>query len=92
MVDELDASIEIVFVSSDQDESSFNAYYGEQPWTTVPFSHRDIAQKLGSHFGVRGIPALVILNGENGEVKDANGRQTVTNAKNDPAKCVAAWC
>ncbi len=58
------ASIEIIFVSSDQDDSSFDHYFQEQPWTAVPFDNEDLRAKLGSTFGVRGIPSFIILNGE----------------------------
>ncbi len=91
LVEELDASIEIIFVSSDQDDAQFQGYFAEHPWTALPFSHRDIAQALGSKFGVRGIPALVILNGADGSVRDPNGRNTVSAASNDPSKCKSAW-
>ena len=38
------SALEIVFVSSDKDQSSFNGYYGEMPWSSVPFSNRTVAQ------------------------------------------------
>ena len=31
-------SLEIVFVSSDQDYSSFNNYFNTQPWSAVQFN------------------------------------------------------
>lgn len=47
------ANFEIVFVSSDRDEESFEAYYGEMPWMALPFADRDKKQQLSSMFGVR---------------------------------------
>ena len=38
MIAEDPNSIEIIFVSSDHDEASFNQYYSEQPWTAIPFN------------------------------------------------------
>ena len=38
--------LEIVFVSSDRDEDSFNEYYGEMPWHALPLAHRD--RKVGT--------------------------------------------
>jgi len=32
---------EVVFVSSDKDESQFNEYYGSMPWLALPFINRD---------------------------------------------------
>ena len=59
--DEVTASttdLEIVFVSSDSDKSSFDEYFGTMPWKALPFGS---AQKevLSAKFGVRGIPTLV---------------------------------
>jgi len=33
-----DQRLEIVYVSADKDESSFNSYFSEMPWYAVPFS------------------------------------------------------
>lgn len=51
--------VEIVFVSSDSDESSFKEYYGSMPWVSLPFSASTFKDKLASQFGIRGIPALI---------------------------------
>merc|ERR1711939_876563 len=36
-------------------------YFGEMPWMALPFDQRDLKEKLSDHFGVQGIPTLVIL-------------------------------
>merc|ERR1719199_894916 len=54
-----DKDVEVVFVSSDQNEAAFKDYYGEMPWTAVDFADRDTKQKLGEKYGVRGIPCLI---------------------------------
>ena len=46
------SDFEIVFVSSDRDEKSFNDYYGEMPWMALPFSDRAQKQKLSAKFKV----------------------------------------
>jgi len=33
--------VEVVFISSDQDQQSFEEYYGEMPWLAVDFSDRE---------------------------------------------------
>ena len=33
-------NLEIVYVSSDQDESKFQSYYSEMPWLALPFEDR----------------------------------------------------
>ena len=83
-------ALEIVFVSSDSDDASFREYYGSMPWISVPFHNREKAQELGSKFGIRGIPALIVLD-KNGNVKDSDGRGTVMQSKGNTAKALAKW-
>mmetsp|Transcript_124851 Transcript_124851/g.230198 ORF Transcript_124851/g.230198 Transcript_124851/m.230198 type:complete len:275 (+) Transcript_124851:79-903(+) len=68
--------LEIVFVSSDQGQEEFNNYYGEMPWTALPFANRAQAQKVSAQFKVKGIPAFVILD-SSGNVLNSNARQCV---------------
>jgi len=44
---------EIIFVSSDRGEESFNEYFNEMPWLAVPFGH-SMKSTLSKHFGVQG--------------------------------------
>lgn len=81
------ASFEIVFVSSDRDDSSFNGYYGEMPWAALPFSERDTKAKLSSRFGVQGIPTLIVLNVD-GSLITKNGREKVSS---DPRGASFPW-
>eukprot|EP00246_Nothoceros_aenigmaticus_P016997 TRINITY_DN800_c0_g1_i1.p1 TRINITY_DN800_c0_g1~~TRINITY_DN800_c0_g1_i1.p1 ORF type:complete len:608 (+),score=153.44 TRINITY_DN800_c0_g1_i1:128-1951(+) len=67
---------EIVFVSSDRDEESFQSYYGEMPWLALPFSDRKAKADLTSYFEVEGIPTLVILTGD-GKTATLEGRTMV---------------
>lgn len=61
--------LEIVFVSSDRDESSFQRYFGTMPWLSVPFDQlQGVKAPLNMAYGVRGIPALVILDAVSGQV------------------------
>ena len=39
-------NLEIVFISSDQDEGQFDEYYNEMPWHALPYSKRDQKVKL----------------------------------------------
>ena len=52
------SDLEVVFVSSDSDQSSFEEYFKTMPWKALPFgsSQKDA---LSAKFGVRGIPTLV---------------------------------
>jgi nucleoredoxin len=67
---------EIIFVSSDRDQSSFDEYYAEMPWCALPFSNRALKQTLGGKFKVSGIPAFFLVNPE-GEVYNDKGRGVV---------------
>lgn len=46
------------------------------PWLALPFSSRAEAAATAKRFGIRGIPALVIID-SNGEVINANARGAV---------------
>ena len=69
---------EIVFASSDRDEASFNEYYGEMPFASIPFSNRAAKEKLSSSLGVSGIPMLVVLDTD-GSVLSKKGRNLVSS-------------
>jgi thiol-disulfide isomerase/thioredoxin len=58
--------LKIVFVSSDQDESQYQAYYDKMPFLSLPFANRALAQHAKSVFGVRGIPSLVVIDSLSG--------------------------
>ncbi|KAF8016573.1 hypothetical protein BT93_H1942 [Corymbia citriodora subsp. variegata] len=53
--------LEIIFISADEDEESFTAYFSKMPWLAIPFSDSDKRDSLDELFKVRGIPHLVIL-------------------------------
>lgn len=60
MLTEKDEDFEIVFVSTDNDHASFDSYFSNMPWLTLPFGDQ-IIKKLTKYFDVKGIPCLVIL-------------------------------
>ncbi|ETW08176.1 hypothetical protein H310_02512 [Aphanomyces invadans] len=67
---------EIVFVSSDNNQESFDEYFAEMPWTAVPYAARDIHKSLNAQYKVQGIPTLVIVD-ENGNTINTNARGKV---------------
>merc|ERR1711924_22659 len=67
--------LEVVFVSSDRDETSFGEYFGEMPWLALPYADRDRKSALSKAFDVEGIPTLVVL----GPVDAATGEREVVN-------------
>jgi hypothetical protein len=75
--------LQIVFVSSDRDEPSFRKYYESMPWCAVPFDQLQFyKQALNMTYGVRGIPAFVVLDAVSGQVvvPASQSRQEVVNA------------
>uniref|UniRef100_K4AJ13 protein-disulfide reductase n=1 Tax=Setaria italica TaxID=4555 RepID=K4AJ13_SETIT len=53
-----DNSLEVVFVSRDRDEESFNAYLAKMPWLAVPLADSECLQRLMKGYKVNGIPNL----------------------------------
>jgi len=68
-------SFEIVFVSSDRDQSEFTGYFSEMPWKAIPFGDPRIGV-LKQKFSVRGIPMLVIVD-DTGKLITQQGRALV---------------
>ena len=61
------------------------------PWVALPFDSSTLSQALSKKFGVRGIPALFILDAATGEVKDQDGRSTISGARGDTGKVLPKW-
>lgn len=74
--------LEIVFISRDSDSEKFKEYFGEMPWTALPFnggSKNPIVKKLCNKFKMRGIPSFVLLDAQTGEILTKDGREKVIN-------------
>eukprot|EP01034_Spumella_vulgaris_P030811 gene30811-38082_t len=48
-------------------------------------------ENLGQKHGIRGIPALIVLDTASGAVKDGDGRTTVSAAKGVTSKALKVW-
>eukprot|EP01050_Picozoa_sp_SAG11_P021894 SAG11_NODE_3996_length_2115_cov_1.402282_2_plen_252_part_01 len=73
------SDFEVVFISRDRSQPEFAAYAAAMPWLAMPWhAPRD---SVAARFGVRGIPALVLLDGHTGAVlRDGrSGLQLVGN-------------
>lgn len=77
---------EVIFVSKDKDESSFNEYLGKMPWKAVPFNSSN-TKSLIEHFEINSIPALLSFDNE-GNLLSREGR---TLATNDPQAKKYPW-
>lgn len=69
-------NIEIIFVSSDHDQASFDKYFSEMPWLAVSFSEESLRRKLSARGKVQGIPTLILYNAD-GSLLTKNGRKIV---------------
>ena len=79
---------EIVFVSSDKSPAAQMAYMKETDMKWLTMEHRSKpANTLSQKFGIRGIPALIIVSPE-GEVITKNGRGEVSG---NPQGALASW-
>jgi len=76
-------AFEIVFVSFDRSADAMSAYMKEtkMPWLAIPYESA-LRDTLAKKYGVRGIPALVIL--------DAKGNTVSQNARGDVQSAGAA--
>merc|ERR1712113_254291 len=68
--------MEIIFLSSDKDEKSFDDYFKEMPWLAFPYAKRTEKELLSDSFGVSGIPSFVVLRPD-GTVLTTDGRSKV---------------
>ena len=81
-------NFEVVFVSSDRDESAQMKYMKEtyMKWYTLP--HRsEAANALKKKFEIRGIPSLIIVS-EDGKTITKNGRGDVSS---NPSGALKSW-
>lgn len=72
-------SLDIVFVSSDRSDDSYNAYRAKMPWKAMPLAHTSVKERLSRLFDVSGIPTLIFLR-RDGSVLTASGREKVESA------------
>jgi len=74
-----DPNFEIIFVSSDKEESAMRDYFKNDhgDYLALPFENRKEKNELSSMFGVEGIPTFVVVDA-GGSVLNANARSKVS--------------
>ena len=78
---------EIIFASSDQDQSQYDEYLGEMPFKAFPFGDKR-KDELNDMFDVSGIPTLVVVDPKTGKVITTGGRGMVDS---DPKGADFPW-
>lgn len=71
-----DEALEVVFISSDNDQASFDDFFSGMPWLALPFGDPRKAS-LSRRFKVSGIPMLVAL-GPSGRTVTKEARDLIT--------------
>uniref|UniRef100_A0A1J3IYZ3 protein-disulfide reductase n=1 Tax=Noccaea caerulescens TaxID=107243 RepID=A0A1J3IYZ3_NOCCA len=74
-IKERDAAFELIFISSDRDQESFDEYYSQMPWLALPFGDPR-KPSLARTFKVGGIPMLAAL-GPTGKTVTKEARDLV---------------
>lgn len=80
--------LEVILVSSDQDEASFQDYFSDMPWLALPFAETKRKVRLSRQYRVSAIPSLVLLDSRSGRVITKAGREMVSS---DPEALTFPW-
>lgn len=70
-------NFEIIFISSDRDQKSFENYFGSMPWLALSFEERALKSSLSEMFDVQGIPTLKFLDGSGKPLEGIDGRSAI---------------
>ena len=63
------ADVEIIFLSADHDEDSFESYFKTMPWKAVPYDS-NVREQLQAQFRVSSIPRLIVLSSQGQVIED----------------------
>lgn len=66
---------EVIFISSDRDQASFEEFFSGMPWLALPFGD-ERKSFLNRRFKIEGIPALVAIN-ESGRTVSTEARKLI---------------
>ncbi|CAG9822922.1 unnamed protein product [Phaedon cochleariae] len=82
--------MEIIFVSSDTDESTFNQYFAEQgPWCAIPFRSA-ICDELRWMYGITCLPQIIVIRTD-GTVITRKGKDELESLGNNVIVCWAEY-
>ena len=68
-VNESKKTFEVIFVTHDKDQSSWNDYYSQMPWAHMKFYDSERQEQLRGKYCLDGIPTLAIFTSDGNELK-----------------------
>ncbi len=74
-----DKNFEIIFISSDDEEEAYEEYYKDMPWLTLDHKEQEKKDELDEKFGISGIPTLILLDGDSGNIICKDARDKIQN-------------
>lgn len=80
--------LEIVFISSDQDQKHWQEFLQEMQWPALPFKEKHKKMKLWNRYKVTSVPSLVFLDALTGKIVCRNGLLVV---RDDPEGLEFPW-
>ena len=80
-VNQVNKQIEIIYVSSDEDASQFNAMLSKFPFLSIPYNDARLME-LKAMYAITAVPVLVIIR-KDGTVVTTNGRNDIYQFEED---------
>lgn len=81
--------LEIIWVSRDQTSEDFLQYFAKMPWLAVTMQNiQEVYNRLAPSYQVKGIPHLVFIDAQSGDVITLDGR---TKVLQDPYGLQFPW-
>ena len=77
-LNETEKQFEVVFFSGDKQEEVFKSYYAEMPWPAAPWKDARL-KKVVKHFGIKGLPRLIVMDANTQKVIHADAVDIVTS-------------
>ncbi|CAF1279454.1 unnamed protein product [Adineta ricciae] len=68
---------QIIYVSADADEQSYNQYCQTMPWLAVDFRDHKLRDDLAMKYSVTDVPKLVLIDGDTGKTLCTNAKEQI---------------
>ncbi|UJR20179.1 hypothetical protein I4U23_023311 [Adineta vaga] len=84
----LNLPFDIILISADDNQKSFDKLYGKMPWRALPFENQITQLQLKNYFSVKNIPAFIVLK-PTGELLTKSGCKYI---ENNGIQAIQTWC